>query len=134
MRNINRIALVLLLVMLLPQAAMAADFCNVLPAGGNTGVAIRVPCLLQGVAGPAGATTVGGFILIVLQIMLLVIGSISVLFLMVGGYRYVMAHGNEEQAEAAKKTIQHAIMGMVIVIFSFAIVTLLANLLINKTV
>jgi len=63
-------------------------------------------------------------------IALWITGTLSVLFVIIGGIRYVTAHGNEEQAEAAKKTILHAIIGVVIVVLSFVIVRVITNALI----
>lgn len=70
----------------------------------------------------------------VIQILLAIAGLIAVLFLIIGGLRYITAHGNEEQAEAAKKTITHAIIGVVIVILAFVIIRVIANALIKKDI
>lgn len=80
---------------------------------------------------PAGSTTLGGLILVVVDVLLLVAGSIAVIFLIIGGYRYVMAHGNEEATEAAKKTLTSAILGLVIIALSFAIVTIISTVLLQ---
>ena len=90
---------------------------------------IPVPCL--GVAvGPAGKLTASGLIIEVISILLWVVGLLAVLYVIIGGIRYVTAHGNEEQAEGAKKTILHAIIGIIIVILSFVIIRIIANALI----
>ena len=80
--------------------------------------------------GPAGATTASELILGVINILLAIVGILAVLFVIIGGIRYITAHGNEEQAEGAKKTILHAVIGVVLVILSFAIITIIANALI----
>jgi len=51
-------------------------------------------------------------------------GSIAVIFLIVGGFQYVASRGNEEQMEKAKKTITAAIIGIVIIVMAFAIVSI----------
>ncbi len=51
------------------------------------------------------------------------------IFLIVGGYRYIIARGNEEMMEAAKKTITGAIIGIIVIVISFAIVAIINNLL-----
>ncbi len=83
-----------------------------------------------GPCAPAGASTATGLIIGIIQIALWIVGLLSVLFVIIGGFRYVTAHGNEEQAEAAKKTLTHAITGIVIVILSFVIVRVISNALI----
>lgn len=112
-------------VVTLPASA-ASGFCQI---GSQSNIAL--PCPLYGSSGPAGSTTFGNIIIIILNVALLVVGSIAVLFLIIGGFRYVTAHGNEEQAEAAKKTITSAIIGLVVVVLSFAIVTIIVNVLVT---
>lgn len=80
--------------------------------------------------GPAGEFTAVGLILGLINVMLAIAGTIAVLFLIIGGFRYITAHGNEEQAEGAKKTIQHAIIGLVVIILSFVIIIVISNALV----
>ena len=61
-------------------------------------------------------------------------GSVAVLLLVIGGIRYVMSFGNEEQQGGAKKTIQYALIGLVVVIFAYAIVTNIIDLIYRTTV
>lgn len=86
--------------------------------------------ILFNACGPAGQVTASGLILSFIQIALAIVGILAVLFVMIGGFRYVTAHGNEEQAEAAKKTLTHAIVGVVLVVLAFVIVRLITNALI----
>lgn len=79
--------------------------------------------------GPAGRLTASGLIIGLIEIALWIVGLISVLFVIIGGFRYVTASGNEEAAEGAKKTILHAILGIVIVILSFVIIRVIATAL-----
>ncbi|TRZ47789.1 hypothetical protein D4S03_11115, partial [bacterium] len=94
---------------------------------------IKVPCV-ENVTGPAGETTVGGLLTIILEIALAIIGSVSVVFLVLGGYRYVTSRGNEEATEGAKKTITNAILGVIIVIMAFAIVAIISRVLLTGQV
>jgi len=95
---------------------------------------IKLPTFLKdfgSVKTPAGQRTFGGLVTQILTILLLVVGSLSVLFLILGGFRYVTASGNEEAAEGAKRMISHAILGLVIVIMAFAIISIVTNVLIK---
>jgi glucose uptake protein GlcU len=65
-----------------------------------------------------------------IEIGLAVAGSLAVLFIIVGGIRYITAYGNEEQTESAKKTLTNAIIGVVIVILAFVIVRVIVNALV----
>lgn len=102
---------------------------NFTPVDGNARV--KVPNPFLGGPGPAGAGTAGGLVLSIISVMLLIVGSLAVIYLIIGGYRYITAHGNEEAAEGAKKTILHAILGLVITILAFAIITIIANVLVG---
>ena len=57
---------------------------------------------------------------------------VAVLFLVIGGFRYIMSAGNEEQAEAGKKTIINALIGVVVIILSYVIVQVVARLVSNS--
>lgn len=124
------LAIILLAACFVPLGALAATcpdfFCDV---GG-----IKVPAPWRGATGPAGELTVGGLIMSVITIALMIVGSIAVLFLIIGGFRYITASGNEEQTEAAKKSMLHAALGLGIVLLSFAMVSIISRLLIQGKV
>lgn len=50
------------------------------------------------------------------------LGATAVLFIVIAGFRYITAGGSSEQIEAAKRTLQYAIVGVAVVILSFVIV------------
>jgi hypothetical protein len=50
-------------------------------------------------------------------------GPVAVFMIAMGGFRYVISHGDQTQMEGAKKTIMWAIIGLVVIIVSYAIVT-----------
>ena len=58
----------------------------------------------------------------VVNILLFIIGLISVIMLIWGGIRYTTSGGNANSVTAAKNTIMYAIIGLVVAIFAYAIV------------
>ena len=62
-----------------------------------------------------------------INIALGIVGLIAVIFLIYGGFRYITSAGNEEVAEGAKKTIQNSIIGLVVIILSYTIITVIIN-------
>jgi hypothetical protein len=68
---------------------------------------------------------------VVIQMLLGIIGVLSLLFLVVGGYQYLSAGFNTQLAERGKKTITYAILGLIIAILSYIIVTVVINSLFN---
>jgi hypothetical protein len=68
----------------------------------------------------------------VIQTGLMLVGGVTVLFLILGGFWYLTSAGNEEQAEKGRKTVTNSIVGLVVVIMSFVIVKVVTNLLTAK--
>lgn len=66
-----------------------------------------------------------------IKVILGIVGILAVAYLIYGGFQYMTAAGNEEQAESGKKTITNAIIGLVVVIFSYVIVTVIVNALLT---
>ncbi|MBI3231917.1 MAG: hypothetical protein HYZ51_02460 [Candidatus Doudnabacteria bacterium] len=140
------IILVVLALSILPQLSFAE-----VPGGqGNNNSGACVPdsndkfcpgpdfCWINGVCLPApkgnqsgaiGATTVFGLIKIAMTWLLTFAGIIATVFLIIGGYQYITAAGNEEQSEKAKKTIINSILGIVVVVLAITIVTIITNTL-----
>jgi hypothetical protein len=61
-------------------------------------------------------------------------GPAAVLMIAIGGFRYVVSHGDTTQMEGAKKTIMWAIIGLLVIIVSYAIVTNIINIASTTTV
>ena len=76
----------------------------------------------RGVDMPENLFGVGGIFTQVTNIMLFLIGVVSVIMLIFGGLRYIISGGNSSAVTAAKNTILYAIVGLVIAILSYAIV------------
>ena len=76
----------------------------------------------------AGLNTITGLITFVIQTLLFFAGGVAVLFIIIGGFWYITSAGNEEQAEKGKNALINAIIGVVIIILSYVIVTVIANL------
>lgn len=55
------------------------------------------------------------------------IGGIALLFVIIGGVRYTMVYGNEEAAEKAKNQIIYALVGFLIALLSYTIVSIISN-------
>ena len=66
-------------------------------------------------------------ILNVVDIMLQVVGYISVGFLIYGGYLYMIGAGSPDRMTGARKTIINAVVGLVISFFSVLIVNVIAG-------
>jgi hypothetical protein len=91
------------------------------------GYAVNLPVTGTGTVASANAGNV------VLQMiagsLIYAAGPLAVLMLAIGGFRYVISHGDQTQMEGAKKTITYAIIGLVVIIVSYAIVSNIINVI-----
>ena len=96
----------------IPLVASAAE------AGGSTSASTGA-----GQAQPTGTPDdLKGQLTVVTNTLLLGSGFVSVVMLIIGGFRYVLSNGNEKSVTAAKDTILYAIIGVVIALLAFAII------------
>lgn len=58
----------------------------------------------------------------VIDIFSILVGSVSVIMIIIGGFRYIISGGDSAGVTAAKNTILYAIVGLVIVLFSQIII------------
>lgn len=58
----------------------------------------------------------------VINILLTVVGIVSVIMIIIGGIKYVTSAGDQNQVSGAKNTILYAVVGLVIASMAFAIV------------
>lgn len=69
-----------------------------------------------------GNGTDQGLFRTIANVLLFVIGAISVIMLIIGGIRYTTSNGDQTAVTNAKNTIMYAIIGLVIAILSWALV------------
>jgi hypothetical protein len=58
-----------------------------------------------------------------LQMTFGVAGAVAVLIIVIAGFQYVMSTGDPQSTNKAKNTILYALIGLVICVFAFSIVT-----------
>ncbi|PIZ00399.1 hypothetical protein COY62_02755, partial [bacterium (Candidatus Howlettbacteria) CG_4_10_14_0_8_um_filter_40_9] len=63
----------------------------------------------------------------IVNYILLFAAAIAVLFLIIGGIKYIVSQGNEKAVESSKHTILYAVIGLLIIILSFVIVRFVLN-------
>jgi hypothetical protein len=59
----------------------------------------------------------------VLTIVFSIVGALSLLFITIGGFRYVLSQGDPQAVGKAKGTILYALIGLIVAITAVAIVT-----------
>jgi hypothetical protein len=63
-----------------------------------------------------------GIFTTVTNVMLFIVGAISVIMIVIGGLRYVISGGNTTNVTAAKNTILYAIVGLVVAMLAYALI------------
>ena len=124
--NIKRHLLSILVVpaLVLSFSAFAAPASNVsaLSIGDGAGSAKgddQTSCLFGTEAGCDGKTPLFRTIT---NVLLFIIGAVSVIMLILGGFRYTISQGDSTAIQNAKNTILYAIIGIVVSVLAFAIV------------
>jgi Type IV secretion system pilin len=84
------------------------------------------------IASPIEANTIGALIVRFISFMLSLIGGVSVLFIIIGGFKMVMSNGNEKSAESGKKTVTWAVIGLVVALMAFSIIAIVQNVIGKK--
>jgi hypothetical protein len=113
------IALAAVFTPLVPSAsAVTGRDCN---EGVSGGASAGLNCA-RGEDTPGTLFGEGSIFTTVVNVLLFVIGAISVIMLIIGGIRYTISAGDSGNVTAAKNTILYAIVGLVIAFLAFAIV------------
>lgn len=81
----------------------------------------------SGSSGIAGSGSLSSLATSIISILLGLAGIIAVIFLIIGGYYWMTARGNETQVVSARKTVINALIGLVIVVLSYMIVQIVTN-------
>jgi small-conductance mechanosensitive channel len=58
----------------------------------------------------------------IVNVLLFIIGIISVIMIIIGGIRYTTSNGDSSQITGAKNTILYAVVGLIVAILAYAIV------------
>ena len=59
---------------------------------------------------------------VITNVLLFIIGAVSVIMLIIGGIRYTVSGGDSAAVKGAKDTILYAIVGIIVAILAFAVV------------
>ena len=63
----------------------------------------------------------------VTNVLLFIIGAISVIMIIVGGIRYTVSNGDSSQITNAKNTILYAVVGLIVALLAYAIVNFVVD-------
>lgn len=69
----------------------------------------------------------------IIRVAMGLLGIVAVLIILMGGFKYMTAMGEEDKVKTAKKLITSGIIGLVIVLTAYAIATFVINSIISAT-
>lgn len=78
---------------------------------------------------PSGVNNTTVLVSDVINWLLGIASAVAILFLVIGGIIYVTSTGDDQRVEQAKKVINYAIIGLIVVIISYALVFTLNNII-----
>lgn len=81
------------------------------------------PAIIAALSG--GQTGLRGIVLTIVNFFLTFLGLLAVVMVIYGGFLYVSSAGNEENVNKAKKILMYAVIGIIIIVVSFALVNTL---------
>jgi len=73
-------------------------------------------------------TDIGAVIVKIVNVLLGFTAALAVLFIIIGGLQYITSAGNTDKAKTGRQTLTYAILGLIIVILSYFIVSLVTNI------
>lgn len=108
------------------QNVLAQSRPSIIPLG--TSQEIMIPTIPKGQNGIPQEQYLGGVLLpTITRIVIASAGASAVIFMIIGGIEMLTAYGNDEKIANAKKTITYALVGLVIALLSYAIVTIISS-------
>lgn len=103
------------------QSTTAASACE--GSGGTWAPQPTPDNIYAGVCSTPGDTrTVTNTLQQVSNILIFIVGSVSVLMAIIGGLRYSLAQGDNNAVSAAKNTVLYAIVGIVVSVMAYGLV------------
>jgi hypothetical protein len=73
-------------------------------------------------AGGSGQKSLQVRVADIINVLLFIIGAVSVIMIILGGLKYVLSNGDSSQITSAKNTILYAVIGLVVALLAYAIV------------
>lgn len=94
---------------------------------GQTGGMKNQSGLFADKAGFSVNTSVGSIVATVIQVFLGLLGIIFIILILIAGYNWMTAAGDEEKVRKAKETLSRAIIGLIIIIAAYSITYFVFN-------
>lgn len=74
------------------------------------------------VPNPLTATDMSEVFAQVINALLLWAGAVALLFIIIGGFRFIVSMGNAEGVEKARNTVLYAVLGLILIFLAYLVV------------
>lgn len=118
LRKIQGLTLIIATTIALGLSAPASAISGGATGGANAARGDDQPAVLFGD---------GGIFAQITNVMLFIIGAISVIMIIIGGLRYILSGGDSSNVSAAKNTILYAIVGLIVALLAYAAVNFITT-------
>ena len=87
------------------------------------------PITVNGITTSSAATLncIPPLIVNVISWLLTFASVVALFFIIIGGYKYIISHGDQKKIEEARRTLSYSILGLVVVFLSFFLVQFIAT-------
>ena len=126
-KNIKKIAIIFFTTLSILSTTSALAFAQSSPFSGSKGAVCNGIGISSGGGCPDTAGSVNSTIIAVLDILTWIIGPISVIVIMIAGFRMITSNGDANTFNSARNTIFYASIGIVVVSISQIIVQFVLN-------
>lgn len=99
---------------------------GLVPVTASAACTTAADCVKAGVTSSGGtgtSTSLGSLIKTIVNVLLFLIGAVSVIMIIIGGIKYTVSNGDSTAVKSAKDTILYSIIGLVVAIMAYAIVS-----------
>ncbi len=83
--------------------------------------------------GDASSTSLMDIVGIVINVMLGTLGTIFIVLIIVAGFKWMTAGGNEEKVKESGEAIRRAILGLIVIVGAFAIWAFISRVLVDDS-
>lgn len=112
--------------------ALIVGFAAVMPAASPLSITPAYAATIEGTdvpkVTPIKNATISEIAVTAINFLLVLAGALSVIFLIVGGIRYIISSGSPDAIDRAKKTVLYAVVGIIVVLLSYTIVNILTGI------
>ncbi len=100
--------------------------CSLTPISVSATACTGTVCIKEGSGsaktGSDKSDTIPEVVKLITNILLFFIGAVAVIYIVIGGIKYVTSNGDSNHIKSAKDTIMYAVIGLVAAIAAYAIV------------